>query len=160
MNSGNVMDLLKKDLQRHKVPVRLPGRDEERQLFLIEIRALTNKIDDLRQSFGKKVVALRLRLAEKIFGQAETFSDYGVFFDDNYRMVFAFNREFADYNKETKTVVYKDIDDILMDHLVDVDLPTSHSFTPMVIERPPARNDFGGSSAVFRYSLVEKPEGK
>ncbi|HPV70727.1 MAG TPA: hypothetical protein PKY08_02410 [Candidatus Magasanikbacteria bacterium] len=151
----NILDLLKKDLQRHKVAVCLPGRDDECQLYLIEVTALTSKFDELRLIYRTKMNALRSKLAEKIFGRGETSSVFGVFLDDDCRMVFAFNRDFADYNKETKMVVFKDIDDILLGRLDEIEAePTPH--TPMVIERPPSGGGFDGGSAVFRYSLVEK----
>jgi hypothetical protein len=148
---NNALEIVAGDLQNHLVEVTLPGEEEKRKLFLIMVTGLTSKLDDLKVTYGEKATSTHLKIAEKIFGTKKTENIYGVFLDSSLKMVFAFNRNFADYNKKGKKIDYKDIDDFLVGKIVvkpspskpKPPLPGSHSFS-------------GGGSGLLRYSLVEK----
>jgi hypothetical protein len=173
----NAKNLLLKDLQRHEVTVSLPGESEKRKLYLIEITAKTSKYDDFVQVYPE-ATPIHLKLAEKLFGRDEVNNIYGVFLDTALWVVFAFNREFADYDKKKQEIVFKPIDDLLLDSVSGKDTSVSDlkikkgSFPKSLKpegdtgpKRHPFRRDRssfwpgdGGSSGVVRYSLTEEQE--
>lgn len=152
---NNAIGLVKTDMKRHAVSVVLPGEQEERSLFLIMISAQTSKLKDFEQTYGNKVTTTHLKVARKVFGEVETENVYGVLMDENLQMVFAFNRDFADYDAKRKAVIFKDVDDILLDR---IEAKREDAPTPI-----PNRRDFAfprrpGGSGVIKYSLSEKQE--
>jgi len=155
MKMNNAIDLIKKDMQRHKVIVKLPNEKKEEELYLILITAKTSKLMDFKKTYrGKAIVTLtHLKIAQKIFDNTETENVYGIFLNKNLQMVFAFNRDFADYDSEKKLIVYKDIDDVLTD-----EIETKDDVEDNVIKIPKRRDMFpgGGGSMLIKYSLAEK----
>lgn len=149
---SNVIGLIKEDLQRHKVTVKLPNEQEERSLFLIEITGKTSKLNDLEMTYGSEMTPVHKKIIKKFFGEDETENVYGVLVDDDLRMVFAFNRDFADYNAEKKSIVYKDIDDLLLD-MIEVK-ETKESPIPHTTGRKLPKGI--GGRGIVRYSLTEK----
>jgi len=147
---SNAPNFINEDLQRHKVKVILPGETKEVSLYLIMVTAKIKKLEDFVQTYGTKVTTTHQKIAKKIFGTGETDNVYGVFLGEDLKMVFAFNRDFADYDKNKKVIVYKDIDDILIDKIPI----NKEEFTPPRL-RPPS---FGGRGVEMRlrYSLSEK----
>lgn len=117
MNNAN--DLLRNDMKRHKAPVILPDEKQIRNLYLIEFTAKTKKLEDFKTVYGEKATAIHLKLAEKTFGETETDNVYGVFMDENLQMVFSFNREFADYDREAKKIIFRDMDNVLLGKVKD-----------------------------------------
>lgn len=145
----NVLGLVREDIQRHKISVVLPDETEARSLYLVEVTGLTSKLKDFKEAYGKLVTAIHEKIAEKVFGESETQNVYGVLFDEDLKMVFAFNRSFADYDQVIKEIVYRDIDEILLEKVeVKKEKPTPSSGGQK-------RFDSGGGM-VLRYSLAEK----
>jgi hypothetical protein len=152
---SNVIELIRTDIKRHQVEVILPGEEKSRMLFLIEVVAKTSKVEELPLVYGEKVSSLHLKVAEKIFGKQESENVYGVFVDENLKYVFAFNRDFADYNPEKRCVEYKELDDILVEKV------EPRKVEPLTIPRSPRSRDrgrggLGGGHTVLKYSLTEK----
>ena len=110
----NALLVVKTDVRRHQAEVILPGEECVRQLYLLEMTGKTRLIEDLRVTYGEAITPFHEKLAKKLFGEEESINKYGVFWDDDLKLVFAFNRRFADYDPKTKTVVYKDLDDFLV----------------------------------------------
>jgi len=144
----NALEIIEKDCGRHKVPVILPGKKGPKDYFLIMIDAKTSLLEDLKITYGDAVTRLHVRMAENLSWVAETDNTYGVLIDNEMRMVFAFNRAFADYNKKTKEIDYKDIDDLLIEKI-----------KPSTVSIPPRRPS-GGSMGVLRYAIQENPAGE
>jgi hypothetical protein len=147
----NALRLVVEDLQNHLVDIRLPGEKEEKQLFLIMVTAVTSKLEDLQETYGEDVTNTHLKIAEKVFGTEKAENTYGVLLDDDKKMVFAFNREFADYNRSKKEIVYTDLDTLLVEK-IEPKQKLAPSF------RPPRNSGSGrgGGSMIMRYSLPEK----
>lgn len=112
---SNAINSVKEELQRHKVIIILPGEDKKKSLYLIMITGETSKLDDFRITYNKEITALHLKIAKNVFGENKTENVYGVLVDDSLRMVFAFNRDFADYDRKKKAIIFKNVDDVLMD---------------------------------------------
>ncbi|MFA5358578.1 MAG: hypothetical protein WC310_02000 [Patescibacteria group bacterium] len=157
--TNNAIRLITKDLQNHKVYVVLPGEEEERFLYLIMMQAKTSRLEDFEVTFGQQITEFQRKLALKIFGRNQTDNIYGVFLDDNLKMIFAFNRVFADYDGETKRVNYKDIDDLLIDLVKKVD---PDSLSSVFEQGLPSGRPFGpgGGQGMLRYSLPDKKNKK
>lgn len=122
----NSLEIVIEDLKKHEVMVALPGEDGEkytkdravRTLFLIELTSKTNKAKEFEEVFGKGLTPLHKKIAKKVFGDQETESVYGVLVDPFSRIVFAFNREFADYDRAKQEIVFRNQDDILEERIV------------------------------------------
>lgn len=158
---NNVIGLVKKDMKRHEVIVTLPNEQMEKSLYLILIAAKTSKLEDIKKTYGNKVTSTHLKVAKKIFGEDETENIYGVLFDENLQMIFAFNREFADYDRKKKLIIFKDIDDILIDK-IEVKKNEGSSFPKLDSEKlfsvpeQESRRSEGGGRGLIKYSLTEK----
>jgi hypothetical protein len=160
----NAIGLIKKDLQRHKISMLMPGttQGKGRSFFLILVTAKTSLLADLKNTYGKEVTAVHLKLAKKIFGEAETENIYGVLVNQDLQMLFAFNRLFADYDRKSRMIVFKDIDGILMDRVEAKkkdQVPTidlSGLNAPPRFEERRRFPDCGGMHVMIKYSLVEK----
>jgi hypothetical protein len=148
----DVLSLVTGDMSRHIVQVKLPGQEVTRPMVLIEVGAKTKMVDVIAETYGDAFTDFHRKLAEKIYGTKETDLVFGVFFEDK-KMVFAFSRDLADYDQRTETVIFKDLDEVL------VEMIPLKPTTPASSESPspaPPRPPFGGSMTV-RYALVEKP---
>lgn len=151
----DVKNLIADDLVNHEVRVTLPGGKEEQTLYLIEMTSRTSKLADFTKAYQGQATETHLKIAKKIFGGEKMDNVYGVLFSQERetRMVFAFNREFADYDKERKEIVYKDIDDLLMGY---IDPATPDFSKPNFFHTEHPMFPKGGTSGVLKYSLVEK----
>jgi hypothetical protein len=162
---NNAISMIRNDMQRHKVTVTLPNEQEEKQLFLTIMEAKTSQFEDFKQTYGKQVTTTHLKLAEKVFGKGETENTYGVFYDKNLQIVFAFNRDFADYDSSKKQVLFKDIDDLLIERVqakevwkkkekkkLDLHLPS----IPRRPRRPVIHDSGFNPHTIIKYSLTEK----
>lgn len=154
------IDLIHEDLRRHKVSVTLPGEQEEKSLYLILITAKTSKLEDFWGTYGDKATAIHQKIAQKVFGTEETENVYGALIDESLRMIFAFNRDFADYDSNNKTIVFKDIDDVLINRIEakkEVEKTELEIKEMSPIQRPKRKsmlpNDIG--EWLIRYSLTE-----
>ncbi|MFC1609010.1 hypothetical protein ACFL2R_02745 [Patescibacteria group bacterium] len=153
---NNAISLVKGDMERHKVKVVLPDEGVERVLFLVMTSAKTSKLKDFRQTYGKRVTSTHNKIAEKIFGEGETDNIYGIFFDMDLKMIYAFNRDFADYDSEKKAVVFEDVDDLL---LGKIEVKPDEEVKPNPDIKPPGGHfpfPGGGGGIGIRYSLTEK----
>lgn len=161
---NNVIDLINEDLLNHRVAVKLPREKHIKLLYLILITAKTSKLKDFQKTYGNEVTMAHLKIAKKVFGEDKTENIYGVFVDENLTMVFAFNREFADYNSKKKTVIFKDIDDLLIDK-IEVKKDEGSSFPKFdskklfSVPEQGGRRD-GGGRGLIKYSLTEKKTKK
>jgi len=149
MNSS--LSLIKEDLMRHKVEVTLPGEKSKKHLFLIIIKAKTKLEVDYRATFGNAISLLHVKIAKKIFGTDETENEYGVFLDNDLKMVFSFNTLFADYDRNKKEVVYRDLDSILVNAINQIDI--KNTFDEAFTQEKVATK---GPVGILKYSLVEK----
>lgn len=148
---NNAIDLIRGDLKRHKVTVVLPGEQEEKHFYLIMVKGKTSKFEDFKKTYGEQATTTHLRIAKKIFGYKEIENTYGVFVDEDLRMIFAFNRDFADYDKTKKAIIYKDIDDVLIEKIGPVVTPGfPDSNVPSNFPIP------SGGGILIKYSLTEK----
>ncbi len=155
---NNTIDLIKEDLRRHKVTITLPSEQEEKSLYLMLITAKTSKLRDLYKTYGNKVTTTHLKIAKKIFGEDETENLYGIFIDENLQMVFAFNCDFADYDHQKRVIVFKDIDNILIDRIEvkekkDFSIPLPR--IPRGGVRFPRNDRDDWSNTLIKYGLPE-----
>jgi hypothetical protein len=149
----DVLSLVTGDMSRHVVEVKLPGQEASSPLVLIEVGAKAKMVDVLAETYGDEFTDFHRKLAEKIYGTKEDDLVFGVFFKDQ-EMVFAFSRYLADYGQGTKTVNFKDLDEVLVEKIPSDSTAPSPPGSPVPVRpRPP----LGGGSMVVIYALVEKP---
>lgn len=150
---NSALSLLNKASEKHQVSVKLPGSDEEQILVLIETSAETSMYEDFANTFEGSLEGVALEMAKKYWGESNiTMNAYGVLCDADMKPVFAFNRQFADYNPETKLVEYHDPEEIL----VNMVQPQSGE-TAEVKPAPPQRRQRrsgggGGMGQVYKYA--------
>lgn len=149
----NAISLVNKDLQNHLVTVTLPGEEIPKKLFLIEVGANTSMLEDYRLTYGKVITDLHSKIAKKIFGEKKTDNTYGIFIDRDLKIVFAFNRQFADYDKKSQQIQFKNVDDVIAEKVEPIEIEWEEISTP---PRPPRPVSPG--SGVLRYSLIEKKQ--
>lgn len=149
----DVLSLVTGDMSRHVVEVKLPGQEASSALVLIEVGAKAKMVDVLAETYSDEFTDFHRKLAEKIYGTKEDDLVFGVFFKDQ-EMVFAFSRDLADYGQGTKTVNFKDLDEVLVEKISSDSTAPSPPASPVPVRpRPP----LAGGSMVVRYALVEKP---
>lgn len=154
---NNTIELIKKDLQRHKVEVVLPNEKDKKSLYLIMIIARTSKLEDFKKTYGDKATPVHLKIAAKIFGENETNNTYGLLLNEDLKIAFAFNREFADYDAKRKEIIYKDIDDVLLERIKTENKEKKKISPKDILEKfPLSPKDFDHNKATIKYSLIEK----
>jgi len=157
----NVLSLVVADLQNHKVTITLPEQKEKRELFLIIVKANTSLNEDFIQTFApdgdaKKFSPLHQKMIDKVFPKKKTDNYFGMFVDDNLQLVFAFNVAFAEYDAKKEKVIYKNMDDLLVEAA-----PVAIAHKPFIDDddRFPGRSSFpggGGMDMRMRYAIPEK----
>lgn len=163
---SNALHIVLSDMVRHKVKVTLPGELGVKSLYLLMISAETNTVEDLQRTFDRQVTHLHLRLAKKIWGNKKRQNTYGVFFNDEMKMIFAFNRLFADF--KDGQVVYCDLDELIEKAIGDINKPQVCSDSiedpasgPVPHFPPYHHNPFhGGHDILVRYSIPDPSEDK
>lgn len=153
---NNAISLIKEDMARHMVSVILPGEKIEKSLYLIMMNAKTSKLNDLQKTYDTKATTTHIKIAKKIFGEGETENVYGVFIDEGMQIAFAFNRDFADYDSKKKAIVFRDIDDILVDRIEPKKIKIESSSLPNKESRRSFFPRRGGGDMIIKYSLTEK----
>jgi uncharacterized membrane protein YvbJ len=158
----NVIELIKRDMERHTITVTLPGERKERKMYLIITNAKTSKLEDFKKTYGKKATKTHLKLATKIFGEKETENSYGTLLDSDFRIIFAFNMDFAEYRPIQKNIYYRDIEDVIIEavkkNIESGNFPQLPPLSPNQTRIPNGRG--GGGNFVVKYSLTEKKEEK
>lgn len=133
-------------LSKHVVSVELPGETVSQRLYLIKIWAKTDLEEDYRISYpGSKFLTI----------PNEKFREYGVFIrPEDLAIAFAFNTEFARYDRQSETVEYSTVAEILLKGLsrrsvVEIYEPASATHSP------PGRIGGMGMHGVIMYALSE-----
>jgi hypothetical protein len=146
----NAKEILIGDLRNHEVRVATESIDTRTApgtLFLIVVSAKTSLAAEFVQVYGSTFD----KMAEAAWGDKLELHEYGVLVDAEMKIVFAFNMLFAEYNRETCCIEYKDPQVILLE-VIRANQPSP----PVFPVRPPYRPPSGDSShVVFRYSLPD-----
>lgn len=113
----NALDALRGDLKNHQVKVKLPGEDRIRKFSLIMVSAKTSILDDIKRDYPDANTT-QIELTKRLFKDSKKNQLYGVFVDiEKLAYVFAFNMAYAEYDAKTEAVVYRDLDDFLLNEL-------------------------------------------
>jgi hypothetical protein len=150
---NNVLHLINDDLRRHRVTVTLPGAERTEDFYLIMLASKTSKLRDFTQTFPD-LNRTHLKLAKKLFGDEESDSIYGVLIDEDLKLVYAFNVDFADFDSKQNLIVYKDVDDILLAKVMTA--PISQDELSQISANGIGLNGRNILDARIMYSLTEK----
>lgn len=114
----NALPAVFTDIARHRVKVTLNADDgmsdvesHSNNYYLIIVRAQVSMLSEFLAAYGSS----HSRLAKSILSDEPSWCEYGVLLDESFNMVFAFNMEFASYNRATCLIEYKDAQDALAD---------------------------------------------
>jgi hypothetical protein len=137
----SLLDRIKRDYQKQQVLI------EGENFFLIKTQYETSTLEDFIATYGEEVDDFKIKLAKKIFGTGKTSNQYGILFDENLMMNFAFNSRFATYDLKDSTIRYLSVEEALLKDI---------SGKPIFI--PPKKPSLGPSSGgtTFRYAIVGK----
>jgi hypothetical protein len=148
----NILGVVIDGMKPHIVETTLfPGDKVCSSLALIEVNMEVRMIDILQETYGEEFGPEQRIIAEKIYGLGKINMDFGVFFLDR-KMVFAFSRRLANYNKVTKEVDYKSLDRMLM-----ADMKLSVGAVPV----RPSKEEINRSNrpdlstVIMKYALIE-----
>lgn len=166
----NALTYALEEMQDHVVTVKLPGEDTKNKLALIEIGVKVSMLDILEATYGDEFNEDQRTLAKEIFGKEKKSMAFGVFFEGK-KMVFAFCRDFVDYDpKKQELFIQKKLVDVMKAAINDlkgpkkagkkkIDLPEAvelPSFKPSEMNRPPSHSRPG--SGVMRYAVFSCPD--
>ncbi|VVB77765.1 Uncharacterised protein [uncultured archaeon] len=159
--------------------------DGEKGTFYLDGTSyMTSTAEDFIRTYQGELSGFQERLARKVFGDEKSRNEYGIIFNSDLQMIFAFNRAFARYDPKSKKVVFNDAEDVLLKLSEGKDLSslvTPPKKTPQPglvakygilgsdsggmtleygiidgIEFDENFDDFGGSSMEMRYALQGK----
>lgn len=100
------------------VAVKLPGSDVSKDLLLVEVQTNGKLLDVFRDTYHGKIQPIHDMLAEKVFGFKNEPISFGLMIaPDTCTLEFAFCREFGEYESGLEAVLFKNIDDLLMERL-------------------------------------------
>ena len=111
----------------------------------------TSTADDFIATYGDEINDFQKELARRIFGKESQDNEYGVLFDSDLRMRFAFNSAFARYDSKSKKIVFTSPEEVLLNSCSGIDLSSSTS-SPVLDDDWPS----GSGSMEMRYALQGK----
>ncbi|MFC1698248.1 hypothetical protein ACFL1H_07985, partial [Nanoarchaeota archaeon] len=94
------------------------------QFYLIEVKAESEMLKDFTDTYKDDIDKFKTDLGRNIFGNKKSMQTYGVLINTDLEYVFAFNRKFADLNKNKTNILYKKPEDILLKETPNNDLST------------------------------------
>jgi hypothetical protein len=152
----NLLSTVKECLQEHQVE--LVGTQGVVPMYLIEVGASSPLFKDFIDTYNGDIDNFKRKLAEKTLVQNPSNQMYGVLVDTDLQYAFAFNRQFADLNRQRQRIAFKGVEDILLEHSSGQDL----SQVDMPEDSFPKFNGggFDPGSTLIRYSITGKKGGK
>jgi hypothetical protein len=157
----NLITTIQECMAEHTVNITYKG--ETRKLYLIEVSVKNSLFQDFMDTYTGEIDDFKKDLAKKLMKKNDQ-QTYGVLIDENLKYAFAFNRKFADLNKQKDALVYKTPEEAILSVNGGNDLSTSYPSSN------PAPTPFqhesnwpwhgGGSGTTLKYSLQGKKEGQ
>ncbi|MFC1753839.1 hypothetical protein ACFL96_10690 [Thermoproteota archaeon] len=150
----NLISTIDECMQEHEVV--LAEGESTVSRFLIEVTAQSSPAKDFTDTYKGDVDKFRKKLAEKLLGKEPTIQTYGVLVTPELAFDFAFNRKFADLDREGNRIVFKNPEELLLEMSEGQDLSPQGSIPDTYMDSP--SSDSG--EMVFKYSLTGKKGGK
>lgn len=142
----NLLSTVKECLQEHQIELAVP-------MYLIEVGASSLLFKDFIDTYNGDVDNFKRKLAEKTLGQNPSNQMYGVLVDTDLQYTFAFNRQFADLDRQGQRIAFKSVEDILLEYSSGQDL----SQGDMNEKKFPGFNSGG---TIIRYAITGGKGGK
>ncbi|MDD5133144.1 MAG: hypothetical protein PHD81_02540 [Candidatus Nanoarchaeia archaeon] len=135
-----------------KLNVIIDGQVKTEDFFLTETSYQTNTFDDFIKTYANSIDSFKIQTAKQVFGETKKENGYGLILTTDLQIIFAFNKAFANYNPESKTVVYIPAEKLLLNSFKEkFDKPTFSITT-----KPSGLGGQGGP--LIRYALIGKKE--
>ncbi len=121
-------------------------------MYLVVTRVRSNLLEDFLNAFGSELE----QLVEKVIGNKIEWHDFGVLYDSELRMIFAFNMKLAGYDPQTCQVVYKEPQQVLAELIEKYAKTVELTNVPPVELPTQSGGGFGRRQRiVFRYAIVD-----
>jgi len=163
-DKASLLKNVKNSYNAHKISLKLED-GKLHNMFLINTIYKTSTVNDLVKTYQNDLDDFKLKLALKQFGNLKTTNSYGLLFSDDLQIMLAFNNNFAYYDKKSKSIVYRPVEEVLLENnkrdfskimpKSSNELFDTLANLPKTMKRPFRR---GGGSTVMRYSLQGKVE--
>ncbi|MBT5021746.1 hypothetical protein HOK51_08480 [Candidatus Woesearchaeota archaeon] len=150
-DKASLLNRVDKLYSKNKVKLNLSG-SKIKSMILIEVKYKTSKLDDFMKTYEGDVDEFKEKIARKMLGDKKIVNTYGILLTPSLQMKYAFNTAFAKYDKESESIVYTPVEEVLLGETKQVDLSKEK---PKPRPRPRPRPQ---SPTVFRYSLQGKKQ--
>jgi hypothetical protein len=141
----NLVSTIEGCLKEHQVD--LQSSTGISPFYLIEVSAKNKLASDFIDTYKTELDAFKTQLAEKTFSGQSSKQTYGVLIDTDLQFVFAFNRAFADLDREQHKIVFKNPVDLLLGNVyVQQQKPVSSPTIKPISEFP----------TTMKYSITGK----
>jgi hypothetical protein len=147
----NLVSTIEECLKEHRVE--LQSSKGISPFYLIEVSVQNKLAADFIETYQASLDDFKIQLAEKTFSGQSQKQKYGVLINPDLQFVFAFNRAFADLNREKHKIVYKNPDEVLLGKTPIQQKPVSSepTFTPKSSSEFPT---------IIKYSITGKKPGQ
>lgn len=153
----NLTSTISECLKEHEVE--LAGEEGVVPMSLIEVSAPSSLFQDFVDTYNGEVDEFKRKLAKQIMGEETSTQRYGVLVDGEMRYAFAFNRQFADIDRDAQRIAFRNVEEILLERSSGQDL--SGVEAPLEKFLPDFENDrFSLGSTRLKYSLTGKKGSK
>ena len=126
IETRNLVKVIESCLGEHEFRVvelgGLSGKDKEYTFSVIEVRGAGNLLDDFIKTYSP-LDKFKTTLAKKVLPEKGKQS-YGVLIDADLQYRFAFNRLFADLDRENRKIRFKTPEEVLLEFVNGPDAPT------------------------------------
>lgn len=137
MKNTNLLETITHCLREHQVNL-IDGKKKE-SFYLIEVSAPSSLLVDFKDTYGS-IDPFKTQLADRTLSSRVFNNVYGVLVGQDMRYKFAFNRNFADLNKDKTALDFRSVEDILL----------NVSSGGTTIQSPKAQRE----ETTYRYSLL------
>ena len=156
----NLISTIEDCLKEHAVTIK-QGEDAQ-TFYLIEQTVRTPLFDDFICTYAGEVDKFKTELAKQLMLKRSTEQTYGVLVNTDLRDTYAFNRAFADLDREKQAIVFKDMEEVLLERAGKKDI-TSYKAPEKKKPLPEGGyhdNFFEGNNSfegpLIKYSLTGK----
>lgn len=110
---------LENTLKATEVTLIHPNEVEIQKLYLIYSKTKGFLLEDLKKTYP--INEFQLNIAKELFKNSESEQTYGILLDKNLKVYLVFNTHFAEYNKNSCEVKFKDIEKVFLEQIKKIE---------------------------------------
>lgn len=152
LEKGNLLGIIEGCLKEHQVDLAVDG--SRVPFYLIESRVASPLAGDFADTYPE-ADDFKKRLAVKLLGDRPAEQVYGILVDTGLKYSFAFNRKFADLNSNKDRIVFKGVEDVLLEASEGKDLSEDCDLHPDQIDENHDDGNGGGMENIqIKYAIA------